>query len=139
MAAATDSPPARRSRSRREFAWGRWIRVSIAHHYLAIDRRIFDLEFKPHLTVIAISRQARAYIKAEIDALAIKVETLHRVDRPAPTKGDIWAEAKPAASPLMPTAIASSVKPCTANGSLPALAPSARTTPSSGSRARLSG
>ena len=62
---------------------GRWIRVSVAHHYLAVDRRWFDQHIRPGLTLIKISKQARAFIRAEIDEAAQRVEDSLRDGRPS--------------------------------------------------------
>ena len=56
--------------TRRDFAWGRWIRVLVAHHYLAVNRHWFSQQIRPELTVSKISKQARAFIRAEIDEVA---------------------------------------------------------------------
>lgn len=47
--------------ARRDFPWGRWIRVSVAHHYLAVDRH---QHIRPDLTIIKISKQARVLTRA---------------------------------------------------------------------------
>lgn len=64
--------------TRRDFAWGRWIRVSVAHHYLAVNRHWFSQHIRPELTVIKISKQARAFIRAEIDEVAERLERQSR-------------------------------------------------------------
>jgi hypothetical protein len=105
--------------SRRDFPWGRWIRVSVAHHYLGADRRWFDHNIKPQLTVIKVSKQARAFIRAEIDEAAAAVETLFRDGRPSLEKGEYArVEREQAASQPMPKATKSSTsKSMRKNGS----------------------
>src|SRR4030065_711595 len=95
--------------ARREFPWGRWIRVSVAHHYLAVDRRWFDQHIRPGLTIIKISKQARAFIRAEIDEAAERVETRLCDGRPSSEKGvNAWVERERAASRQMPKVTRSS-------------------------------
>ena len=56
------------------FAWGRWIRASIAHHYLGVDRNWFMKHVRPFVPVIKLSTQARAYRKSDLDARAEQIE-----------------------------------------------------------------
>jgi len=60
--------------TRRNFAWGRWIRVSVAHHYLQVDKAWFAKNVRPHLSVMQISRQAKAYRREDLDARAAQIE-----------------------------------------------------------------
>ena len=95
---------------RADYPWGRWVRVSEAHYYACGgDRRYFDKYFKPHLTSIRLSKQGRAYVRAEIDAVAENIETRIRNGRACDEKGDnAWLERERAASLRMPKATKSS-------------------------------
>ena len=125
--------------TRRDYAWGRWIRVTVAHHYLAVDRRWFDRHIKPGLTIIKISKQARAFIRAEIDEAAERVETQFCDGRPSLDKGDnAWVERELAASRQMPKARKSSASKSSAKPFLVASAELAKTKPNDGSPVRSS-
>lgn len=64
---------------RRNFEWGRWIRASVAHHYLAVDRNWFRKHVRPYVPVIVLSTQARAYRKRDVYARAEQIESsLHQ-------------------------------------------------------------
>src|SRR5215210_4045189 len=96
---------------RADFPWGRWVRVSEAHYYACGgDRRYFDAHFKPHLTAIKLSKQGRAYVRADIDAVAENIETRTRNGRACDEKGvtHAWHERERAASQPMPKATKSS-------------------------------
>ena len=96
---------------RADYPWGRWVRVSEAHYYACGgDRRYFDKYFKPHLTSIQLSKQGRAYVRAEIDAVAENIETRIRNGRACDEKGvtNAWHERERAASLQMPKATKSS-------------------------------
>src|SRR6478672_11731712 len=126
--------------TRREFAWGRWIRVSIAHHYLAVDRRWFDQHIRPSLTLIKISKQARAFIRAEIDEAAQRVEDSLRDGRPSSEKGvTAWVERERAASLQMPKVTKSSANRCKAKPSTLVLAQLAKSKRNSGLPPELRG
>src|SRR3712207_760522 len=72
---------------RADYPWGRWVRVSEAHYYACGgDRRYFDKYFKPHLTSIQLSKQGRAYMRAEIDAVAENIELEFATGGPATRK-----------------------------------------------------
>jgi hypothetical protein len=84
--------------------------VSEAHYYACGgDRRYFDKYFKPHLTSIQLSKQGRAYMRAEIDAVAENIETRTRNGRACDEKGvNARLERERAASQPMPKATKSS-------------------------------
>jgi len=99
----------------------------VAHHYLAVDRRWFDRHIKPGLTVIKISKQARAFIRTEIDEAAARLENINRDGRPSSEKGEsAWAERERVASRQMPVATKSSTSRSAAKPSTPDLAQSAK-------------
>ena len=65
----------------------RFIKAKDAPGYLAMDRNRFAKEVKPKLTVIHIGKQARAYDRFDLDAIADDIKS--RDGRPpAGTKGD---------------------------------------------------
>lgn len=70
--------------TRRTFAWGRWIRVSVAHHYLQVDKAWFARNVRPLLRVLQISEQARACRRKDLDARAARIAcgvlSLHQID-----------------------------------------------------------
>ena len=58
----------------RIYAWGRWIRASVAHRYLGVDRNWFARNVRPYVPVLRLSTQARAYRKTDLDARAKQIE-----------------------------------------------------------------
>lgn len=70
---------------RRDFPWGRWIRVDVAHHYLSVDRRWFNQNIRPFVLVMSISKQAKAIPRADIDARAQQIEDQFRKKSEEPT------------------------------------------------------
>src|SRR5687767_7669255 len=101
---------------RADYPWGRWVRVSDAHYYACGgDRRYFNTYFKPHLTVIQLSKQGRAYVRADIDAIAEKIETELRNGRACAEKGEThaWHARERAASERTPLVTKSSTSKST--------------------------
>src|ERR1700752_4927864 len=125
---------------RRDFPWGRWIRVVDAHQYLGVDKEWFADNIRPHVRVMAISKQARAIPRADIDAVAQRIEDAHG-NGPGDEKGVInaWPKREQAASPSMPRAIASSTSKSTEKPSSAGSAPSPRRKPKNGSAQQPSG
>ena len=140
--------------SRHEFSWGRWIRLSDAHHYLGVDRRWFNLHVRPYCPIMKLSKQARAIRREDLDTRAARLEQellgnaldpgpAVREDfigdgRPVVEKKDtkVWAKPERVASPVMPMETRSSTSRSTEKASTPVSELSVRSKRKHGSRTK---
>jgi len=144
--------------TRYDMPWGRWIRLSVAHHYLGVDRRWFDRHVRPYCPVLKLSRQARAFPREDLDIRAATLEYELLGNPIDPTSavvqdgtGDewavvkkgvsVWAKPERAASPPMPKVTRSSISRSTAKTSSPDWEQSVRNRPKRGlpTRSNVSG
>jgi hypothetical protein len=109
----------------RDFPWGRWIRVDVAHHYLSVDRArlpVVQRHVRPHVRVIKLSKQGKAIPAQDIDAVAQRIEDAHGNGPACDEKGvpNAWPKPEQAASRSTLAATASSTSRSSARRSSPA-------------------
>ena len=110
----------------------RFIRVSKAPAYLAMDRNRFTAEVRPHLTGIPIGKRGKAFDRLELDAWANRYKESR--GRPSRTeKGAISCELGRKASSLPAMGAGASISAIGARGSSSGSARSPRTTRKLGS------
>ncbi|WP_198291421.1 hypothetical protein [Methyloversatilis discipulorum] len=83
LPALDDSPPAQPPRAKAE-PWPRLIRISRAHTYLGMCRRVFNATVRPHVRVVRIGKQGKAVDRHELDAFADAYVARHAIDKAPP-------------------------------------------------------
>lgn len=86
LPALDDSPQANSPRAKAE-PWSRLIRISRAHTYLGMCRRVFEATVRPHVRVVPIGKQGKAVDRHELDAFADAYVARHAIDK-APRPGN---------------------------------------------------
>jgi hypothetical protein len=84
---ATSAAPTAQPRRASPEPWPRLIRISRAHNYLGMCRRVFDATVRPHVRVVPIGKQGKAVDRHELDAFADAYVARHAIDK-APRPGN---------------------------------------------------